>query len=318
MDISIMIEGQDGLTWARWQRLAAAVEQLGFAGLFRSDHFTNSEPPNKDSLEMVVSLAYLANSTQRIHFGPCVAPVSFRDPIMFARQELALDDLSHGRMILGVGAGWQEREHSMFGYALGDVPTRMARFEEALETITRLLRGTGPVSFSGRFFHLHEAELLPCPQRNGDPPIMIGGNGPKRTLPLVARYADIWNAVFVRPEEFQASSAALDELLRAVGRPPEAVRRTLMTGIFFGNDQAALNVWLDRLRARDTILAGLPNDEVVARVRAARPVIIGRPEQVREQLATYAAAGVHEIMLQWLDMDDIDGLHALAEVVHSL
>ena len=91
MDISIMIEGQDGLTWARWQRLAAAVEQLGFAGLFRSDHFTNSEPPNKDSLEMVVSLAYLANSTQRIHFGPCVAPVSFRDPIMFARQALALD-----------------------------------------------------------------------------------------------------------------------------------------------------------------------------------------------------------------------------------
>lgn len=318
MDISIMIEGQDGLTWARWQRLAAAVEQLGFAGLFRSDHFTNSEPPNKDSLEMVVSLAYLANSTQRIHFGPCVAPVSFRDPIMFARQALALDDLSHGRMILGVGAGWQEREHSMFGYALGDVPTRMARFEEALETITRLLRGTGPVSFSGRFFHLHEAELLPRPQRNGGPPIMIGGNGPKRTLPLVARYADIWNAVFVRPEEFQASSAALDELLRAVGRPPEAVRRTLMTGIFFGNDQAALNVWLDRLRARDTTLAGLPNDEVVARVRAARPVIIGRPEQVREQLATYAAAGVHEIMLQWLDMDDIDGLHALAEVVHSL
>ena len=127
--VSIMIEGQQGLTWARWQRLAAEVEGIGFAGLFRSDHFTDPRPPDRDALEMVVSMAYLAGNTERIHFGPLVAPVSFRDPIQLARQTMAIDDWSGGRMILGLGAGWQEREHNLFGYELGDVKTRMARLE---------------------------------------------------------------------------------------------------------------------------------------------------------------------------------------------
>src|SRR6476659_7803915 len=110
--ISIMIEGQDGLTWPRWKRLAAEVESLGYAGLFRSDHFTNAGPPDKESLELVVSLTYLAASTERIHFGSLFAPFSFRHPALLARQAAAIDDLSDGRMILGLGAGWNEREHS--------------------------------------------------------------------------------------------------------------------------------------------------------------------------------------------------------------
>src|SRR5690242_8449912 len=133
VDISIMIEGQNGLTWPHWKRLVAEVESLGFAGLFRSDHFTNGSPPDKDSLEMMVSLTYLADHTQRIHFGPLVAPVSFRHPTLLARQAAALDDLSGGRMILGVGAGWQEREHQLFGHDLGSMSARMQRLEEALE-----------------------------------------------------------------------------------------------------------------------------------------------------------------------------------------
>src|SRR5262245_16584656 len=114
--ISIMIEGQDGLTWPRWQRLVAEAEDLGFAGLFRSDHFTNAQPPDKGSLELIVALTYLADHSRRIDFGPLVAPLSFRNPTLLARQAAALDDLSGGRMILGLGAGWQEREHTLFGY----------------------------------------------------------------------------------------------------------------------------------------------------------------------------------------------------------
>src|SRR5881296_3700969 len=144
--ISLMIEGQNGLTWPHWKRIAAEVEELGFAGLFRSDHFTNAWPPDKDSLEMIVSLTYLADHTQRIHFGPLVAPFSFRNPMLLARQAAALDDLSNGRMILSVGAGWQEREHHLFGFELGDVPTRMSRFEEGLEVVTRLLKSNEPVT----------------------------------------------------------------------------------------------------------------------------------------------------------------------------
>src|SRR5215469_6643615 len=149
--ISIQIEGQNGLTWPHWKQLVREVEDLGFAGLFRSDHFTNARPPDKDSLEMVVSLTYLADYTQRIHFGPLVAPLSFRDPTLLARQAAALDDLSGGRMVLGLGAGWNEREHTLFGHDLGDVATRMARFEEGLEVITRLLHSDEPVTFAGHF-----------------------------------------------------------------------------------------------------------------------------------------------------------------------
>src|SRR5437870_5746624 len=204
--LSIMIEAQDGLTWPRWKRLVAEVEALGFAGLFRSDHFTNAQPPDKESLEMVVSLTYLADHTSRIHFGPLVAPISVRHPTLLARQAAALDDLGGGRMILGVGAGWQEREHQLFGHTLGDIPTRMARLEEGLEVITRLLRSDEPVTYEGQFFQLRGATLLPRPQWPGGPPILIGGNGPKRTLPLAARYASIWNANFLAPEAFRERS----------------------------------------------------------------------------------------------------------------
>jgi alkanesulfonate monooxygenase SsuD/methylene tetrahydromethanopterin reductase-like flavin-dependent oxidoreductase (luciferase family) len=133
MDISLMIEGQMGLTWPRWQRIIAEAEDLGFAGVFRSDHFINPNPPDSESLEMIVSLTYLASHTTRVHFGPLVAPLSFRNPMLLARQAAALDDLSGGRMILGLGAGWQEREHEAFGFELGDVPTRIRRLSEGLE-----------------------------------------------------------------------------------------------------------------------------------------------------------------------------------------
>src|SRR6266581_2398359 len=160
-DISMMIEGQIGLTWPRWKRLISEVEELGFAGLFRSDHFTNAGPPDMESLEMIVSLTYLADHSQRIHFGPLVSPFSFRNPALLARQAAALDDLSNGRMILGVGAGWQEREHHLYGFDLGDIPTRFSRFEEGLEVVTRLLKSDEPVTFEGHFFHLRGATLLP-------------------------------------------------------------------------------------------------------------------------------------------------------------
>ncbi|HEY1388993.1 MAG TPA: LLM class F420-dependent oxidoreductase [Ktedonobacterales bacterium] len=308
--ISLMIEGQNGLNWPRWQRLVAEAEQLGFAGLFRSDHFTNGQGPLLDSLECIVSLTYLADHTQRIHFGPLVAPVSFRDPTILARQATALDDLSGGRMILGVGAGWQEREHRMFGHDLGDVPTRMARLEEGLEVLTRLLRSDEPVTYHGRFFQLEDALILPRPQRAGGPPILIGGTGEKRTLPLVARYADIWNALVVSPDEFRALSGRLDELLQAEGRPPTAVRRTLMTNLTFAPDRESL---ARRLHLADA--GGSSLDDAVASIHATRKNIIGTPEMVREQIGAYAAAGVEEIMMQWLDLDDLDGLRAFVQTV---
>lgn len=303
MDIAIMIEGQDGLNWPRWQRLATAVEELGFAGLYRSDHVTNGLPPDKDSLELWISLAWLASHTRRIDFGPLVSPVSFRDPVMTARMARDVDDLSGGRLQLGLGAGWQEREHDNYGWELLDVPERFARFEEGLQVIMRLLREDNPVNFSGDYYELHEAILLPRPQRDGGPPIVIGGNGPQRTLPLVARFADEWNGVFLTPEAYAERSARLDRLLREQGRAPQAVRRSLMTGCVFGQDEAALQAKL----------AG--RGEATAAQLRERGLVAGETAAVVAQLAAYAAAGVQRIMLQWLDLDDLEGLAALAETV---
>ncbi|GIV88937.1 MAG: LLM class F420-dependent oxidoreductase [Chloroflexus sp.] len=298
--IALMIEGQNGLTWPRWQRLAQATEDLGFVGLYRSDHFTNATPPEKESLELWISLAWLASHTKRIEFGPLVSPVSFRHPALTARMAAAVDDLSGGRLQLGLGAGWQEREHTMFGFDLLPVQERFHRFAEGLEVVTRLLRSETPITWIGEYYQLRDAILLPRPQRPGGPPIVIGGNGEKRTLPLTARYADEWNAVFVPPDRFAQLNAKLDELLATAGRPRAAVRRSVMTGSVFGRDDAEV----------ERVLAG--RDRATLR---ARGVLVGTAGEVIEQIHAFAAVGVEWLMVQWLDVDDLDRLEAFATQV---
>ena len=116
LEVAIFLEGQNGLNWPRWQRMAEAVEALGFVGLYRSDHFTNMTPPDKDSLDLWISLTWLPSHTDRIEFGPLVSPISFRHPAFTARMAAAVDDLSGGRLILGLGAGWQERDGCFSSY----------------------------------------------------------------------------------------------------------------------------------------------------------------------------------------------------------
>jgi F420-dependent oxidoreductase-like protein len=309
MKLAITIEGMSGLTWPRWKRLISEIEQMGFAGLFRSDHFTLTDPPDLDSLELIVSLVYLASQSQQLHFGSLVAPLSFRDPVLLARQAMAVDDLSGGRMILGVGAGWIEREHTMFGYDLADVPTRMDRLEEGLEVITQLIRNDKPVTFEGRFYQLREAHLLPRPQRKT--PILVGGNGPKRTLPLVARYADIWNCQVASPEVFKERSALLNELLHAEGRQLNEVKRTVMLTLICWRDQNDLEHRMNLLRGNIPHFASMATEQL----RTALAGILGTPEMVNEQLSAYANAGVEEMILQWFSLDDIEGLEIIAEHV---
>jgi F420-dependent oxidoreductase-like protein len=298
LDLALMIEGQDGLNWPRWQRLASAAEDLGYAGLYRSDHFTNPNGPHTDALEMWTSLAWLATTTKRIEFGPMVSPVSFRNPVVTAWTAAAIDDLSGGRLHLGLGAGWQEREHNSYGFDLLDTDQRFVRFEEGVNVVQRLLKSDEPTAFNGTFFHLEDALLLPRPQRPGGPPIVIGGNGPKRTLPLAAKYADEWNAVYLTAEKFSERSGELDRLLDAEGRPRNAVRRTLMTRIIFGRDDAEA--------------AQIAGDVEAAR---ADGVIVGTANHVVEELGKQAEAGAQRVMSQWLELDDLDRIEAMAASV---
>lgn len=301
-DIALFLEGQNGLNWDNWKRIGRSAEELGFAGLYRSDHFTNMRPPDKDSLELWISLTWLADNTSRIEFGQLVSPISFRNPVFAARMGKDVDDLSGGRFILGLGAGWQDHEHEKFGFDLLEVGPRFDRFEEGVEVVYRLLKGDGPASFSGNYFELKEAELLPRPRRPGGPPIMIGGRGKKRTLPLTARYADEWNMGFRPASTFAELNAYLDELLEKEGRDPADVRRTAANTTIFGKDDADLRARLDERGYTEEVLEKFG-------------IIAGTGQQVADQIAAYAEAGAERVMLQWLDLEDQDALEALAKAV---
>jgi alkanesulfonate monooxygenase SsuD/methylene tetrahydromethanopterin reductase-like flavin-dependent oxidoreductase (luciferase family) len=231
---------------------------------------------------------------------------------MLARQAAALDDLSDGRMVLGVGTGWIEREHLLFGYELGDLGARFARLEEGLEVVTRLLRSDEPVSYEGQFYTLREAVLLPRPQREGGPRILIGGSGSERTPQLAARFANVWNGIFMGPDTFRERSAALDVLLSKHGRQPHEVKRTLAALCFFGHTEDALIQRVQRAREWDEELASLSLEETLETLRSEWGAIAGPPEVVIEQIHAYEQAGVEELMLEWFDLDDIESAEAFA------
>jgi alkanesulfonate monooxygenase SsuD/methylene tetrahydromethanopterin reductase-like flavin-dependent oxidoreductase (luciferase family) len=217
-----------------------------------------------------------------------------------ARMASAVDDLSGGRLTLGLGAGWQPREHHLFGFALLDLKSRFERFEESLEVTSCLLKSDQPVTFEGKYFQLHDATLLPRPQRSGGAHILIGGNGEQRTLRLAARYADEWNANFQTPASFAYLSGRLDELLKVAGRKPESVRRSMMTGVRFAQTRPELERKLNGHSLGD--LQG-------------RGLLVGTGEEIRQQLALLEQAGVERVMLQWKEQGDLDGLSALAKAV---
>jgi F420-dependent oxidoreductase-like protein len=304
MQVAITIEGQRGLTWERWKRFVSAVDKLGYAGLYRSDHFLDAEPPDQDSLELWASLTWLASHTKRILFGPLVTPLSFRHPVHTARIAKDVDALSGGRLVLGLGAGWGggAREHSMFGFDLLDLPKRFDRFEEGLTVITQLLRSDQPVTFDGGYYRLNDAQLLPLPLKKDHPPLLIGGNGPKRVLPLAARFADEWNAIYRTPEQFEQLNNILDQMLDALGRPQGAVKRSQMKGLVFGRDQKDLQKKLNGNSVEGLVERGF---------------VAGTSEQIVEQLGQLSDAGVQQVMLQWNDVDDLTGLEAFSDQVLS-
>jgi F420-dependent oxidoreductase-like protein len=302
MLVALMIEGQNGLDWPRWQRILRAAQDLGYDGVWRSDHFTNASAPDKASLEAWTSLTYAAGHTDRIEFGPLVSPVTFRHPSIVARMAAAVDDLSGGRLVLGIGAGWQDREHHNFGIPFPPTDVRMEMLREYLEVVTRLLHSEEPVSFDGQHFQLHDAILLPRPQRSGGPPILVGGNGPKRTMPLAARYADEWNSLFISPQRFTELNQHMDTLLRDAGRRPESMVRSLMLGTIFATDE---NDLARKMTGRSWSAQDGPQ----------HGQITGTPELWVEQLHAYRDAGVQRVMLQWLDLDDLPGIDTVGREV---
>lgn len=302
MHVGIMLEGQMGLNWPRWQKMLQAAEDFGYQHVFRSDHFVNPNPPDQDSLELWVSLAYAASHTKRIEFGSMVAPVTFRHPVMTARMAAQVDDLSGGRLVLGLGAGWNEREHHDYGVPFYDKKTRFDMLEDALKITHHFFHNDAPLTYEGRHFSVHNAVLLPRPQRPGGPPILIGGRGPKKSLPFAAKYAREWNA-FTNVNDFKTSNALLNDLIIQEGRKPEEVKRSVATRLVFGANEADLRAKLEQMGVSGT-------DELWE-----RGVTAGTASELVERLSLWQVAGVDRLLLQWLDLDDVASLEIIARDV---
>lgn len=218
--LAVMIEGQEGLTWERWRRIVDTADRLNFDAVFRSDHlFSLTGPSDRDCIALWPSLNDVGYRSSKLKYGQLVSPTTFRHPVHLAIDAVAADELSGGRFMLGVGAGWNENEHRAFGFPLLPVKERMDRFEEALKVITLLWSGE-PATFKGEHFTLDGAQSYPLPTRGNKVPLMIGGGGEKRTLRLVAEYADEWN---ITPATVEVYDHKVEVLLRhceAVGRDP--------------------------------------------------------------------------------------------------
>ena len=292
-EVGVMIEAQEGLTWERWRRIVADAERLGFASLRVSDHCQSGVAPQaRDSLAAWPALALAAEWTGRIQIGPMVSPMTFYVPAVLGRTARAVDELSGGRLILGVGAGWNEAEHRAFGIPLPGWRERFDRLEEGIRRIRQ--------TFEGR-----------------DIPLLVGGGGERRTRDIAAREAAEWNYFAPDVETFREKSAALDERCREIGRDPAGIRRSLMRGYLLGRDRDELLGRIEQLAEVMPRLRGLEPEAAVESLR--ERWFIGTPEEVAGQMRPYAEAGVDLFMLQHFLLDDAGALALLAsEVVPEL
>lgn len=299
MEIGLMVEGQNGLTWERWLHILRLAERLGFPTLFRSDHYFIG--PQQESLEAYLSFAVAARETERIRFGPLVSPITFRTPVELARMAAQLDLLSGGRFVLGLGAGWNEAEHRAYGIPFPPIGERFDRLEEGIR-VMQALWGPGPATFAGRFYRLEGADLMPKPAP-GRPPILIGGSGERRTLRLVAQFATEWNAVNLSPAAYAQKVTVLERHCEAVGRDPATIRRSMMTFAVIGPDERTL----DRATERMMRMWGAPPGTTPAQYREglrARGMIVGGKDDILAALAAYAEHGLQEMQFQHFLFDD--------------
>jgi F420-dependent oxidoreductase-like protein len=313
MQLGVLIEAEAGLTWDRWRRLVAHVEALGFESLWLSDHLLSLSIAERASLEPWIALTVAAAETTRVRLGPLVSPMTFRHPALLARMAVAVDNLSGGRLVLGVGAGWNDVEHRTYGIPYPPARERLDMLAEGIEVIRRLLADT-PAHFAGRHYRLDGADLQPKSAQRPCLPLLIGGMGERRTLPLVAQYADEWNLTTADPVLYRAKSARLAACCQAIGRDPATIARSVAVGLLVGRDGAELRARCETLQRLQPRLAAMPVAEVPDAMRAVGWVV-GTPGEIVAQLRALADAGISRAMLQLTDQTDLAALELIARAV---
>jgi alkanesulfonate monooxygenase SsuD/methylene tetrahydromethanopterin reductase-like flavin-dependent oxidoreductase (luciferase family) len=267
---------------------------------------------SRPALECWSSLTALAQRTNGFPFGPLVSPMTFRHPALLARMAAALDGLSPGRLVLGVGAGWNETEHDAYAIRLPPLGERFDRLEAGIAVIKALWAG-GPVDLDNPYYPLRGATGYPKPVQQPGPPLLIGGDGERRLLRIVAQYADEWNSHAPGPPAYVEKRRRLEDHCRVVGRDPDTIRRSWMGGVVIGADDGEL---MERARWMQAFMPSLSSTspgQALDELRR-RHWLVGTPEQVRSQLSRWAEAGVQRVMLQWYNLEDLGGLELLAGV----
>jgi len=263
--------------WPELLDMTRAIEDLGYDSVWLGEHllYRWAERPPRAPWEAWSMLAAIAASTSRIEFGPLVACTNFHNPALLAKQAATIDEISGGRLILGLGAGWNETDFRAFGFPFDH---RVDRFEEAFTIIATLLRD-GAIDFDGRFYQARDCELLPRGPRPAGPPIMIGSNGP-RMLRIALPHAQAWNTWFAdtdnRPAGVPALRELVDDACRDVGRDPTDIERTVAVLVRFPGATG-------RIMGNTTAPQHSPLE--------------GTPDEMADVLRAYAREGVGHVQL---------------------
>jgi F420-dependent oxidoreductase-like protein len=305
---NVMVEPQEGGTYQDLLELAQRAEALGFGGFFRSDHYhPMNVPPSSDATDAWAVLAGLARETRTIRFGSMVSPMTFRHPSEFAKIVATVDQMSGGRLDVGLGAGWYEKEHLAYGLPFPPPKERVDRLEESLEVCTRLW-GDGFASFEGKLFQLQQAPGHPKPVQRPHPPIIIGGKGPRRVPRLAARFADEFNSFGGDSTVFTERKQRVEQACREIGRDPAQLRFSWTGPTIVGADERDL-----RRRAHVRLDYNGQSDEVddwIANMRS-NGMLVGTVEQVADQIAALEQVGCSRWYFQFVPIDD----HGMLELI---
>lgn len=314
MDLRIFTEPQQGASYDEQLAVALVAEQAGFGAFFRSDHYLHmgnpvrgSRAPMPGPTDAWITLAGLARDTERIRLGTLLSAATFRHPGPLAITVAQVDEMSGGRVELGLGAGWFAAEHAAYAIPFPEgIGERLDRLDEQLEVVTGLWRT--PVgerySFSGRHYQLVDSPALPKPRQRPNPPVIVGGKGLVRTPALAARHADELNVPFSSPEHVAAVFAALDAACRDIDRDSSSLVRSAALVVCCAKDSSTLT---RRAAAIGRDLSDLGENGLV-----------GTPDEVAAGLERYAQAGASRIYLQILDLGDLDHVRLIGDEVAPL
>jgi len=281
MKVGLLVEAEEGLDWTMWRATYTAAERLGFESIWLSDHL-QSPWGTRRGLETWTALAVAAAETHRLVLEPLVSPVTFREPAIMEHMAATLQSLCAGRFVLGLGIGWNAEEHAAAAIPFPPPAERSCRLADTLERL------------------------------NGKIPVLVGGSGPRATLPLVARYAQEWNMTTASVSDFSRASANLDVLCQELGRTPSAISRSIACGVLVGRDNIDLHAHAERMRRCIPPLAQA--HDVVS---AAREMgwLAGTADEIALELRRFEQAGAARAVLGHYDLEAMDTLELLAEAV---